>query len=144
VILADERTRQVVYLSQTCAGKTNDKQAADLEAIQYPDGTRLTKDMGFQGYEPANVLTIQPKKQVRGSFLSAADRLSNRLIASARIVVEHVIAGIKRCRIVKEVLRNTKHGFSDLVMQIACSLHNLRTDFRYLRSLPYQLKCYFR
>jgi len=31
-----------------------------------------------------------------------------------------------------------------LVMQIACSLHNLRTDFRYLRSLPYQLKCYFR
>ena len=81
---------------------------------------------------------------MRGSFLSAADRLSNRLIASARIVVEHVIAGIKRCRIVKEVLRNTKHGFSDLVMQIACSLHNLRTDFRYLRSLPYQLKCYFR
>jgi len=30
------------------------------------------------------------------------------------------------------------------VMQIACSLHNLRTDFRYLRSLPYQLMRYFR
>jgi hypothetical protein len=144
VILADERTRQVVYLSQTCAGKTNDKQVADLEAIHYPDGTRLTKDMGFQGYEPANVLTIQPTKQVRGSFLSAADRLSNRLIASARIVVEHVIAGIKRCRIVKDVFRNTKPGFSDLVMQIACGLHNLRTDFRYLQTLPYQLKRYFR
>jgi len=144
VILADERTRQVVYLSQTCAGKTNDKQVADQEAIHYPDGTRLTKDMGFQGYEPANVLTIQPKKQVRGSFLGTADRLANRLIASARIVVEHVIAGVKRCRIVKDVLRNTKQGFSDLVMQIACALHNLRTDFRYLRSRPYQLKGYFR
>ena len=66
MILADERTRQVVYLSQTYAGKTHDKDAADLEAIHYPDGTRLTKDMGFQGYEPANVLTIQPKKQMRG------------------------------------------------------------------------------
>jgi len=144
VILADERTRQAVYLSQTCAGKTNDKQVAEQEAIHYPDGTRLTKDMGFQGYEPANVLTIQPKKQRRGSFLSLTDRLSNRLIASARIVVEHVIAGIKRCRIVKDVFRNTMPGFSDLVMQIACSLHNLRTDFRYLQALPYQLKRYFR
>ena len=144
MILADEQTRQVVYLSQTYAGKTNDKQAADLEAIHYPDGIRLTKDMGFQGYEPANVLTIQPKKQMRGSFLSLTDRLSNRLIASVRITVEHVIAGIKRCRIVKDVFRNTKSGFSDLVMQIACGLHNLRTDFRYLRTLAYQLKCYFR
>ena len=133
-----------MYLSQTRAGKANDKQVADQETIHYPDGVRLTKDMGFQGYEPANVLTIQPKKQVRGGFLSAAEHLSNRLIASARIVVEHVIAGIKRCRIVKDVFRNTLPGFSDLVMQIACSLHNLRTDFRYLRSLPYQLKCYFR
>ena len=144
MILADERTRQVVYLSQTYAGKTHDKDAADLEAIHYPDGTRLTKDMGFQGYEPANVLTIQPKKQMRGQFLSAVDRLSNRLIASARVGIEHVMAGIKRCRIVLDVFRNTKSGFSDLVMQIACGLHNLRTDFRYLQSRPYQLKCYFR
>ena len=144
VILADERTRQVVYLSQTQVGKTHDKQVADQEAIRYPAGTRLTKDLGFQGYEPANVWTIQPKKQGRGGFLGTADRLANRLIASARIVVEHVIAGVKRCRIVKDVFRNTKQGFSDLVMHIACALHNLRTDFRYLRSRPYQLKCYFR
>ena len=144
MILADEHTRQVVYLSQTYVGKTHDKQAADQEAIQYPEGARLTQDMGFQGYDPANVLTLQPKKQVRGGFLSWTDRLANRSIASVRILVEHVIAGIKRCRIVKDVFRNTKPGFSDLVMQIACSLHNLRTDFRYLRTLAYQLKCYFR
>ena len=144
MILADESTRQVVYLSRTYPGQTHDKQMADQEAIHYPERTRLTKDMGFQGYEPLNVFTIQPRKQTRGSFLSLTDRLSNRLIASARIVVEHVIAGIKRCRIVKDVFRNTKPGFSDLVMQIACGLHNLRTDFRYLQTLPYQLKRYFR
>jgi hypothetical protein len=44
--------------------------------------------------------------------------------------VEHAIAGIKRSRSVKDVLRNTKDGFSDLVMVIACSLHNLRVDRR--------------
>jgi len=117
---------------------------ADLEAIQYPAGAQLTKDLGFRGYEPSNVFTIQPKKQLRGKFLSATDLISNHLIAGARIVVEHVLAGVKRCRIVKEVFRNTRKGFSDLVMQVACGLHNLRTDFRYLRSFSYQLNNYFR
>jgi hypothetical protein len=45
-------------------------------------------------------------------------------------VIEHVIAGVKRCRIVKDVLRLTKEGGSDLVMEIACGLHNLRVSCR--------------
>ena len=46
-------------------------------------------------------------------------------------MVEHVIAGVKRCRIVKDVLRLTKEGVADLVMEIACGLHNLRVSCRY-------------
>lgn len=46
-------------------------------------------------------------------------------------MVEHVIAGVKRCRIVKDVLRLTKDGVSDRVMEIACSLHNLRVAVRH-------------
>jgi hypothetical protein len=45
-------------------------------------------------------------------------------------VVEHAIAGVKRCRIVKDVLRLTRDGIADLVMEIACGLHNLRVDCR--------------
>jgi hypothetical protein len=63
--------------------------------------------------------------------LSFADQWLNALISTARIVVEHTIAGIKRCRIVKDVLRNTKLGFSDMVMEGACALHNLRVDCRH-------------
>ena len=55
----------------------------------------------------------------------------NSLISSARVVVEHVIAGVKRCRIVKDVLRLTTAGISDLVMEIACGLHNLRVSLRH-------------
>ena len=47
-----------------------------------------------------------------------------------RIVVENVISGVKRCRIVKDCLRLTKENISDLVMEIACGLHNLRVTFR--------------
>ena len=48
-----------------------------------------------------------------------------------RVVVEHVIAGVKRCRIVKDVLRLTKADISDLVMEIAGGLHNLRVSCRH-------------
>ena len=46
-------------------------------------------------------------------------------------MVEHVIAGVKRCRIVKDVLRLTKEGVADLVMEVACGLHNLRVSCRH-------------
>jgi hypothetical protein len=58
------------------------------------------------------------------------DKVLNRIFSSARVVVEHTIAGVKRCRIVKDVLRLTKEGISDCVMEIACGLHNLRICFR--------------
>ena len=47
------------------------------------------------------------------------------------MVVENVIAGVKRCRIVKDVFRNTKAGCSDLAMEVACALHNLRMENRH-------------
>jgi DDE superfamily endonuclease len=68
--------------------------------------------------------------------LSVEDKWLNRLLSSARVVVEHSIAGVKRCRIVKDVLRLTREGVSDMVMEIACSLHNLRVSSRHPLSLP--------
>jgi hypothetical protein len=62
--------------------------------------------------------------------LTAKEKERNRKISKIRIKVEHAISGVKRSRIVKDVLRNTKAGFSDLVMVIACCLHNLRVDHR--------------
>lgn len=62
--------------------------------------------------------------------MTEKEKENNRRIAKVRVRVEHAISGIKRSRSVKDVLRNTKDGFSDLVMVIACSLHNLRVDHR--------------
>jgi DDE superfamily endonuclease/Helix-turn-helix of DDE superfamily endonuclease len=62
VLLINEYTRKVVYLSPTVAGKTHDKKAADKADLVYPVNSTLDKDTGFQGYEPAGVLPQQPKK----------------------------------------------------------------------------------
>ena len=104
---------------------------ADEAAIAYPPGATLGKDTGFQGYEPPTVLTWQPKKKPQGRDLSIADTFLNSLLSTARIVVEHTLAGVKRCRLVKDVFRNTKVGFTDIAMAVACALHNLRVDFRH-------------
>ena len=52
-------------------------------------------------------------------------------ISRTKIMFEHTIAGVKRCRMVKDVFRNTKDGFSDLVMEVACALLNLRVECRH-------------
>jgi len=88
------------------------------------------KDTGFQGYEPEGVETFQPQKKPKGKELTPEQKEQNSLISSIRIVIEPIIAGIKRCRIVKDLFRNTKEKYDDLVMEIACALHNFRVDCR--------------
>jgi Helix-turn-helix of DDE superfamily endonuclease/DDE superfamily endonuclease len=62
ILLVNEVTSKVVYLGPTEPGKTHDKKATDQVPIAYPVNATLDKDTGFQGYEPARLLTMQPKK----------------------------------------------------------------------------------
>ncbi len=130
VITERRRRGKIKYLSETVEGKKHDKKLADEEAYQFPPGSKLWKDTGFQGYEPENVTTFQPKKKPRGGELTAAEKERNRDISSQRIPVEHHIGGIKRSRIVQEPFRNRKDDYIDLVMETACGLHNFRVSQR--------------
>ena len=65
--------------------------------------------------------------------MKPGEKRHNRKISRVRVRVEHALSGIKRSRSVKDVLRNTKEGLSDLVMVIACGLHNLRVRVRQRR-----------
>jgi len=71
-----------------------------------------------------------PKKP-KGQELTVGEKCCNRRFSSVRVVVEHVIAGVKRCRIVQDVWRLTTKGIADVVMAIAGGLHNLRVSCRH-------------
>lgn len=131
LVIVNLHSRKVAFLSGTEVGTKHDKKQADEAAVVYPRLATLGKDTGFQGYEPPHILTWQPTKKPKGRDLEVAEVFCNRLVASARILVEHTLAGVKRCRIVKDLCRNTKLGFSDRVMEVACALHNLRIHFRH-------------
>ena len=65
LLLVNEYSGKVVFLSKTVAGRKHDKKMADEATIAYPAGATLAKDTGFQGYEPEGVLTAQPKKSAK-------------------------------------------------------------------------------
>ena len=62
ILLVNEMTSQVVYLSPTEPGKTPDKKATEQAPIASPINATLDKATGFQGDEPERILTMQPKK----------------------------------------------------------------------------------
>ncbi len=65
LLLVNENTKKIVYLSKTVEGKKHDKKLADESRISYPKNASLTKDTGFAGYEPEGIITQQPKKRKR-------------------------------------------------------------------------------
>ena len=128
-LIIGRRTRKIKGLSTTCEGKKHDKKLADEQALRFPKGSKLWKDTGFQGYEPAGVTTLQAKKKPKGGKLSPEEKEANRRVSKVRVRVEHSIAGVKVFRSVRDIYRNFKAGFEDTLIETACGLHNLRSDF---------------
>ncbi|MDD4490132.1 MAG: transposase family protein [Paludibacter sp.] len=123
--------RRILWLSRTCEGSVHDKKICDNQPIRFPSGITLWQDTGFLGHKPENVNVMMPVKKPKGKELTPEQKKSNRSISSFRVLVEHAIGGAKRCRIVKDRFRCHKFGFDDLVMELACGLHNLRVSLNY-------------
>ncbi len=119
-------TQYVYYLSPTESGSQHDKSMADEYPIELPQNSVLKQDLGFVGHQPEGVEIEIPFKKPRNGELSFSQKLYNKLLSSTRITVEHANSGIKRLRIVKDVIRIHTTQIRDTVMVIACGLHNLR------------------
>jgi hypothetical protein len=122
--------RRIKWLSQTVYGSVHDKKICDQQPLSFPKGITLWQDTGFQGHKPQNVLVQMPTKKPKGKPLTDEQKDKNREISRFRVLVEHAICGVKRCRIVKDRLRCHKFGFDDLTMELACGLHNLRLSLK--------------
>ena len=127
--ISDKHTKKIKVLGKTVPGKKHDKKLADEEDWRFPSGSHVWKDTGYQGYEPNNTTTHQPKKKPRGGELTEKEKEQNKAISKERIGVEHSIGGAKVYRIVRDIFRNRKTDFEDRIIEIACGLHNLRIDF---------------
>ena len=71
-----------------------------------------------------------PRKSLRGKELITVEKEENRWISGIRIKIEHTTGGMKKYRNVKERFRCHKFGFEDMVILIACGLHNFRISHK--------------
>jgi hypothetical protein len=121
---------EILYLGYTYSGRVHDKKMVDEELIKFPEGSFLWKDLGYQGYLPDNVHCFEPYKKPRNGELNKIQKQENQLIASIRIVVEHAIGGLKKCRIIKEIIRIYNTDIRDRVVETCAALHNFRLSCR--------------
>ena len=131
-VINDKKTKKIKALGKTHPGKTHDKKMAEEDEIFFPEDSSLWKDTGYQGYEPEHTSCYQPKKKPKGKELTDDEKQRNQDISKERIPIEHSIAGVKLYHIVKDIYRNHKAAFEDLVMETACGLFNLRIQYRHL------------
>ena len=82
------------------------------EKIANNSGAQLTADSGYQGLAKLHANSVLSKKSSKNHPLSKQDRKANRNISRKRIAVEHVIASVKRFRILSERYRNRRKRFS--------------------------------
>ena len=121
---------KILYLSETYEGSVHDKKICDEEPFEFQQEIELLQDLGYQGHTPKNALIQMPVKSSKYKKLTEEEKNDNKMKSSRRVAIEHAISGVKRCRVVKDKFRYRRYGYDDLVMVLACGLHNLRVDHR--------------
>jgi hypothetical protein len=121
---------KVLWCSPTVPARCHDKKVAEQARLRLPQEVDLLGDSGFEGLEAGPAGVVTPWKRRKGRRLHWRHRRFNRLLAGARIAVEHTLASIKRLRILRDEFRNRRPGMIDQVMEIGCTLHNFRWTSR--------------
>jgi DDE superfamily endonuclease len=116
----------ILFLSATYEGSAHDKRIADATPYPLPEGSQLLQDLGFLAFTLAGVSSITPFKKPRGGTLTDEQKAFNQQLARRRVRIEHVNSSVKRCRIVKDIIRLFREGARDMVAEICCALHNFR------------------
>ena len=125
VIVTDEKKR-ILVVSPTKPGRRHDKNCVDRIhfANNLPEYVSIWGDSGFQGLQHSHAATYIAKKGRKNKPLTKEEKESNTIISSLRIGVEHAIGGMKKYRVMGDVLRNKCGIFKDKIALVTAALWN--------------------
>lgn len=129
--IISQSDNRVVYLGDSYEGSYHDKTMLEEAGIPWFEEQNILMDLGYQGYQAGEAQVWLPVKKPKNGQLTEQDKAYNQWLASLRVQVEHDIGGIKRINIVSQKIRIRGDQKRDMVMEIACGLHNLRVKYRY-------------
>lgn len=84
---------------------------------------KILADTGYLGITKSNLNSEIPHKKLKGKRLTKEQKEENRKLSSQRILVENVIASVKRFRILREKYRNRRKRFG-LRFNLIAGIHN--------------------
>lgn len=125
VIISDKHKR-ILAMTPTKSGRRHDKRLWDkyYDTAQIPETIEVYTDTGFQGLQTLHHNTNIPSKASKGKPLSDAQKQTNTLISSVRIIIEHAIGGYKRFKTASDIYRNKKANLDDYLTEISIGLWN--------------------
>jgi len=125
IVVSDEK-KKILILTPTKTGRRHDKRLADKAQLPniLPEHVTAFADTGFQGIQTIHPNTLIPKKATKNNPLTDEDKQNNRIISGLRIVIEHVIGGMKRYRAVCDIYRNKIPNTDDKFFLLSAGLWN--------------------
>jgi len=132
-VVCDE-SQFIHFVGPTWSGAMHDKAMIEeeLPSLHALEAYHLwlSKDKGYQGYQPGGVHLLEPFKARRGHPLTEFQKEYNAWVNSIRTVVEHAIGGVKRLALLAQPMRYWKQSLRHQFFIVGCGLHNLRVRFR--------------
>lgn len=128
-ICITDTKKQVLYATNMRPGKKHDKTISLEDSIYsfLPAEIKKYLDLAFLGVEndcPELWNIYRPYKKPKNGELSKRERAWNKRVSKKRVIIENAFAGVKRLKIMSDIFRNIKSGFSDNAFFVSCGLWN--------------------
>ena len=109
-VVIDKKTKRIICLSFS-NGKRHDFRLFKESGVHAKPETMIETDTGYIGIIKIHANSSLPKKKSKKYPLSKEDKMRNRRISSDRVLNEHMIALIKRFKVISERYRNRRKRF---------------------------------
>lgn len=108
--MVDRATGRILCLAHD-AGRRHDFRLVKESGVRLHPETEAITDTGYMGLQKLHGKTTMPKKRSKKTPLTKQDKQTNRLMSKDRVPAEHVIACLKRFKIVSDRYRNRRKRF---------------------------------
>ncbi len=119
----NKKTQQVICTAFS-NGKLHDFRLFKESKIQIRPEINVLTDTGYQGLQDIHSKTQMPKKKSKKKPLTKDDKKRNRQLSKERVLNEHVIARLKRFKIITDRYGNRRKRFA-LRFNLIAGIYNL-------------------
>lgn len=131
--MVEQESREIICTAHG-KGKEHDFRLYKNSKLRLKENTELLGDKGYQGVDKLHQKSRTPKKKLRKQELSREEKKSNRELARARIVGEHVHRKLKVFKILSDRYRNRRKRFS-LRFNLIAGLYNYELRLAVINSV---------